>query len=86
MNIEYSVFMYNAMCKHLDNIPKKLNIYRLVRIFYNKEELNVIIIKIAGMNFLLNVFFNLYYLLVSQHNLLKKNFPQLSLYLYRSKI
>ena len=47
MHIEYSVFMYNAMCKHLDNIPKKLNIYRLVRIFYNKRELNVIIIKIA---------------------------------------
>jgi phosphoribosylaminoimidazole-succinocarboxamide synthase len=25
---------------HLDNIPKKLNIYRLVRIFYKKDELN----------------------------------------------
>ena len=47
MNIEYSVFMYNVMCIHLDNIPKKLNIYRMGRIFYNKEELNVIIIKIS---------------------------------------
>ena len=39
MHIEYSVFMYNVMCIHLDNITKKLNIYRLVRIFYIKEEL-----------------------------------------------
>jgi len=35
------------MCIHLDNIPKKLNIYRLVTIFYKKEELNVIIIGIS---------------------------------------
>ena len=24
MHSEYSVFMYNVMCKHLDDIPKKL--------------------------------------------------------------
>ena len=45
MHIEYRVFMYNVMCIHLDNIPKKLNIYPLVRIFYNKEELNETIIE-----------------------------------------
>ncbi len=27
MHIENSVFMYNIMCIHFDNIPKKLNIY-----------------------------------------------------------
>jgi hypothetical protein len=34
--------------------------------------------------FFINIFFNLYLLLVSQQNLLKTNFPQLSLYLYKS--
>jgi hypothetical protein len=47
MHIEYSVFINNFMCKHLENIPKKENMYHLVRIFYNKEELNIIIIKIS---------------------------------------
>ena len=31
--------MYNVMCIHLDNIPKKLNIYRLVRIFLQKRRI-----------------------------------------------
>ena len=41
MHIAYSVFMNNVTCIHLEYIPKKLNIYHLVRIFYNKEELNI---------------------------------------------
>ena len=41
MHIAYSVFMNDVMCIHLENKPIKINIYHLVRFFYNKEELNI---------------------------------------------